>query len=232
MLTITAGYRLVGGTIRLTKPTRPMRRHDNDRDLHLLIESRDAFVLFGYSVLKEDSMIKPRIMTFALREKENPKTALSTRPWSEGGQSRAGCCSVGSRPKNSHRSSPGINRSFQMMAFLAFLLVAVQAELAHAVTYNASKIIAIAVGSHGEVYIRWDGLPDPGPCGGENNHWVVIPATASDTLKSLALSVYFSGKAARIDTAAIQGTAPPQQPPGACTGAYENVTVLYSPSGG
>src|SRR5260370_16660091 len=85
MLTITAGYRLVGGTIRLTKPTRPMRRHDNDRDLHLLIESRDAFVLFGYSVLKEDSMIKPRIMTFALREKENPKTALSTRPWSEGG---------------------------------------------------------------------------------------------------------------------------------------------------
>src|SRR5258708_39795732 len=100
MLTITAGYRLVGGTIRLTKPTRPMRRHDNDRDLHLLIESRDAFVLFGYSVLKEDSMIKPRIMTFALREKENPKTALGQGPGLGGGQVRAGLLLGGKRPED------------------------------------------------------------------------------------------------------------------------------------
>jgi hypothetical protein len=115
---------------------------------------------------------------------------------------------------------------------LALLLVAVQAEFAEASIYNVPKIIAVAVGSHGEVYIRWEGLPDPGPCGGENNHWVVIPAAASDTMKSLALSLYFSGKAARIDTTAIQGTPPRQQPPDACTGAYENVTLLYSPSGG
>jgi hypothetical protein len=111
------------------------------------------------------------------------------------------------------------------------LVAEVQAKPADAVEYNAPKITAISVGSHGEVYIRWDGLPDPGPCGGENNHWVVIPAAASDTIKSLALSLYFSGKAARIDTGATQGTPPAQQPAGACTGADENVTALYSPSG-
>jgi hypothetical protein len=115
---------------------------------------------------------------------------------------------------------------------LILLLEVVQNKPADAVEYNASKIIAISVGSHGEVYIRWDGLPDPGPCGGENYHWVVIPGTASDTIKSLALSLYFSGKATRIDTAAVQGTPPPPQPAGACTGADENVTQLYSPSGG
>jgi len=103
---------------------------------------------------------------------------------------------------------------------------------AQAVIYNAPKITAIAAGAHGEVYIRWDQIPDPGPCGGENNHWVIIPAAATDTIKSLALSLYFSGKSARIDTAAIQGTAPKKQPAGACTGPYENVTFLYSPSGG
>jgi hypothetical protein len=123
-----------------------------------------------------------------------------------------------------------MKRRLQRIAFLALLLAAVPAEFSHAVVYNTPKIIAIAVGSHGEVYIRWDGLPDPGSCGGENNHWVVIPAAASETIKSLALSLYFSGKAARIDTAAIQGTPPASQPAGACSGAYENVTTLYSPS--
>jgi hypothetical protein len=91
-------------------------------------------------------------------------------------------------------------------------------SIALAGIYNAGAITSIAVGSGGEVYIRWDGLPDPGPCG-ENNHWVMIPSNAPDTMKSLALSLYFSGKSAQIRT-------------DGCNGAYELVTQLYSPKGG
>ena len=76
-----------------------------------------------------------------------------------------------------------------IMVFIGTLM-AVQSEPAHAVIYNASKITAISVGSHGEVYIRWDGVPDPGPCSGENYHWVEIPATASDTVKSLVIGPF------------------------------------------
>jgi hypothetical protein len=173
-------------------------------------------------------MIEPRIQTFSSMEEENQNAALSTRSRSDEGQSPICRRSV----ENFRSLSLRMKCRLQRIAFLAFFLVAFQADLAHAVVYNASKIIAVSVGSHGEVYIRWDPLPDPGPCGGENNHWVVIPSTASDTIKSLALSLYFSGKAARIDTAAVQGTPPAAQPAGACTGAYENVTFLYSPSGG
>jgi hypothetical protein len=175
-------------------------------------------------------MIERRKATFQLMEHESPESPLSERLRFDKNRSSVGRRSVRVRLRN--YSSPGLKRRLQRIAFLALLLTAVPIDLSYAVIYNASKIIAISIGSHGEVYIRWDGLPDPGPCGGENYHWVEIPATASDTLKSLALSLYFSGKSARIDTAAIQGTPPASQPAGACTGAYENVTFLYSPSGG
>ena len=86
-------------------------------------------------------------------------------------------------------------------------------------TYEAAAITSISIGSAGEMYIRWEGLPDPGPCGGENYHWVMIPANATDVMKSLALSLYFSGKSAEIRTSG-------------CNGVYELVTQLYSPKGG
>jgi hypothetical protein len=103
-------------------------------------------------------------------------------------------------------------------AIVILLLGLVSPPIAHAGTYKATAITNIAVYSGGELYIRWAGdtLPDPGPCGGENYHWVVIPATASDTLKSFALSIYFSGKPAQIQTAG-------------CSGPYELVIQLYSP---
>jgi hypothetical protein len=86
-----------------------------------------------------------------------------------------------------------------------------------AAKYNASSITAVAVGSGGEVYIRWVGLPNPGPCG-NNNGWVMIPSNAPEAMKSLAISLYFNAKPARVDT-------------GGCVGAYESVTALYSPGG-
>ena len=67
------------------------------------------------------------------------------------------------------------------------------------------------------VLIRWSGAPSPGPCG-TNNGWVAIRPTANESLKTLAYTIYFSGKPARIDTAG-------------CYGTREIVTSLYSPGG-
>jgi hypothetical protein len=67
------------------------------------------------------------------------------------------------------------------------------------------------------VFIKWDGSPRPGPCGA-NFGWVKIPASANEAIKSLAISTYFSGAAARIDTSG-------------CDGTYEAVTTIYSPGG-
>jgi hypothetical protein len=100
---------------------------------------------------------------------------------------------------------------------LTSLFIVAFSSTVHAAEYDAPGIIAIAVGTGGEVYIRWVGLPNPGPCG-NNNGWVVIPGATNETLKALALSLYFSGKRARVDTSG-------------CSGAYENVTIIYSPSG-
>jgi hypothetical protein len=90
-------------------------------------------------------------------------------------------------------------------------------SIAYATTYQASNITGISAYSDGTIYIRWPGLPNPGSCGA-NNNWVMIPASANDTLKSLARSLYFSGKPVRIDTSG-------------CNGNYEVVTGLYSPTG-
>ena len=88
-----------------------------------------------------------------------------------------------------------------------------------AAVYNAAALTSISVSAGGEVFIRFDGIPDPGPCGGENNHWVVIPSAANEALKALAISLYFSSRPVRVDTSG-------------CTGSDENVTTIYSPSGG
>jgi hypothetical protein len=108
---------------------------------------------------------------------------------------------------------------------LSLVMMLASSSTIDAAVYNPPRIIAISVGAGGEVYMRFEGLPNnPSPCppphgGGNNNNWVMIPAAANETLKALALSLYFSGKPARIDTSG-------------CTGAYENVIAVYSPSGG
>ena len=108
---------------------------------------------------------------------------------------------------------------------LSWILMLASSARIDAAVYNPPRIIAISVGAGGEVYMRFEGLPNnPSPCppphgGGNNNNWVMIPAAANETLKALALSLYFSGKPARTDTSG-------------CSGAYENVIAVYSPSGG
>ena len=91
-------------------------------------------------------------------------------------------------------------------------------SMASAATYEAPALTHIHVDSGGVVHIKWAGSPRPGPCGGENFGWVVIPPTANEAMKALALSIYFGGKPARIDTSG-------------CSGTYEIVVSLYSPSG-
>ncbi len=92
-----------------------------------------------------------------------------------------------------------------------------QAELIEG-GYNAPKLSHVYSDPSGKVLIKWPGSPRPfGPCG-RNFGWVEIPSTASKIMKDLALSIYFNGKAARIDTSG-------------CSGTRERVTALYSPGG-
>ncbi len=105
------------------------------------------------------------------------------------------------------------------IVLLTTLFVVTSSSIAHADNiYDAAALTAIAVGPGADIYIRFDGLLDPGPCG-ENNHWVMIPSTASDVMRSLVLSLYFSGKSTQIRTSG-------------CNGSYEVVYQIYSPKGG
>ena len=103
---------------------------------------------------------------------------------------------------------------------LSWFLVTSAAPYALAGDYVAPKISAIAAGSAGEVYVRFDGLPNPSPapCNGQNNNWVAIPA-GNDALRALAFSIYFSGKPVQVETR------------GACMGPYEQINAIYSPTG-
>jgi hypothetical protein len=109
-----------------------------------------------------------------------------------------------------------------IMLVVTLPVMLVVASIAHAGNiYEVPAITHIAVeaaDAGGRMYIKWAGSPRPGPCGTENNGWVVILPTNNEALKSLALSLYFSGKPARIDTSG-------------CSGPWEIVTIIYSPGG-
>ncbi|MCI0426809.1 MAG: hypothetical protein L0Z46_02175 [Nitrospiraceae bacterium] len=95
-------------------------------------------------------------------------------------------------------------------------------SIVHAQPPYLDKILThISMNSDGTVFIKWTGSPRPSPTcsgGGDNFGWVKIRPTANEAIKALALSIYFSGKLARIDTSG-------------CDGPYEIVTSLYSPGG-
>lgn len=109
------------------------------------------------------------------------------------------------------------NRPLKIVSYILAALPALIAGTAHAEIYNVPKLSHIYTDASGRVLIKWEGAPNPGPCG-VNNGWVAIPASADPALKALAVSIYFSGKAARIDTSG-------------CDGNTEAVTSLYSPGG-
>ena len=88
---------------------------------------------------------------------------------------------------------------------------------AYAGSYTVTNLSYIYSEENGRVLIKWSGSPNPGPCGA-NNGWVTIRPTANESLKTLAYTIYFSGKPARIDTSG-------------CDGRWEVVTSLYSPGG-
>jgi len=112
---------------------------------------------------------------------------------------------------------------------LAALLLISLPAMAHAAKYSAQALTNIYADPAGRVLIKWEESqshprpPNPGPCpiGGpqQNNYgWVAIPATANEALKALAISIYFGGHPARIDTSG-------------CDGINESVSGLYSPGG-
>lgn len=113
-----------------------------------------------------------------------------------------------------------MNRSFRIKVGLAALTLVsgVPTLLKAAAIYHASTgITHIATMPGGETYIRFTGIPNPGPCG-TNNGWVVITPPSSASLKSLAESLYFNRRPVRVDTSG-------------CYGSYEKVVALYSPGG-
>src|SRR3712207_4559355 len=106
--------------------------------------------------------------------------------------------------------------SVYRMTLLTFVCVVASSRVGHAEIYDGKTLSNIAINSDGTVFIKWEGSPTPSPsCRGNNFGWVKIPSTANEAIKSLALSIYFSGKVARIDTSG-------------CEGPYEVVVSLYS----
>jgi hypothetical protein len=84
--------------------------------------------------------------------------------------------------------------------FTAFIDLLSSATNVHTETYQVVKITHVYSAEFGGLGLKWIGSPRPGPCGGENYGWVVIPPTSSETVKAMALNLYISGKVARIDT--------------------------------
>jgi hypothetical protein len=107
-----------------------------------------------------------------------------------------------------------------IIVLASFCTFATPSVLYARTSYPGTGIASIGVGQAGEMYIRLQNFTFPQMCpaagGNTNNNWVQIPAT-NDAMKSLALSLYFSGKSTLIVT-------------DICNGPYETVIELYSPS--
>jgi hypothetical protein len=104
------------------------------------------------------------------------------------------------------------------LGILVLSLMAALPSLLEAGAYNAPSITAIVATSAGDMYIRYAGLPNPGPCPGNNFQWAKIASTANPALKSLAESLYNNRRPIRVVTSG-------------CSGPYELVSMLYSPGG-
>lgn len=108
-----------------------------------------------------------------------------------------------------------------MKSFFKIMMTAVAVvslvSVTHAATYQVEKLSHVYADASGRVLIKWAGSPKSGPCGA-NYGWVTIRSTANEALKTLAYTIYFSGKPARIDTSG-------------CDGGNEAVGSLYSPGG-
>lgn len=102
-------------------------------------------------------------------------------------------------------------------AMMTIVTVTSLVTVSHAATYQAQNLSHVYADVSGRVLIKWSGSPNPGPCG-TNNGWVTIRSTANEALKTLAYTIYFSGKPVRIDTSG-------------CDGGNEAVGSLYSPGG-
>ena len=98
-----------------------------------------------------------------------------------------------------------MNFSKKVITVFALIAVVSLSSVAHAGRYNAQKITQYFAVNNGAVHITWAGAPRPSTCGGENWGMYYIPATSHEQLKDLALSLYLSGKRARIDTKGCQG---------------------------
>jgi hypothetical protein len=100
------------------------------------------------------------------------------------------------------------------------LVVALPLLQAAAAGYNAPLgITGIMAAPGGQVYIKFAGVPNPGPCGGNNYGWVLIPSTANAAMKSLAESLYFNRKPVRVETLGCSSSG---------AGPYELVNALYA----
>ena len=111
--------------------------------------------------------------------------------------------------------------SRRITVFAVMLGFVCAAPVANAGKYSVSKITHIYTNTDGAVGLKWTGSPRPGPCaasGSTNYGWVMIPPDASDAIKAAAMTTYFKGKKARIDTIG-------------CYGNYEKVRSFYSPGG-
>lgn len=98
----------------------------------------------------------------------------------------------------------------------AFFIALLPTQLLSA-SYPITKLTHVYTDKHGKIAIKWDGSPNPGPCGA-NHGWAVLEPTADRALKTFIFTLYVSEKAATISTSG-------------CDGNNEIVNGIYSPGG-
>lgn len=107
-------------------------------------------------------------------------------------------------------------KKITIMASMFYL--SINASFVYSEGYDISRISHVHTNTSGRILIKWDGAPNPGPCGSPNHGWVVIESTSDNALKSFTYMLYAAGKKAVVTTSG-------------CVGNYEIVTGIYSPGG-
>lgn len=91
-------------------------------------------------------------------------------------------------------------------------------SVVHAGSYSVPKITHVYTNIEGKISFKWQGAPDPGPCGSPNYGWVSVMPTADRTMKAFVYMLYANQLPAIVVTSGCEGT-------------REIVTEILSPSG-
>lgn len=101
---------------------------------------------------------------------------------------------------------------------LSMLFGVFSLSAAHAGSYDVLKITHVYTDASGNMSLKWQGAPDPGPCGSPNYGWVSVMPSADPNFKAFVYMLHANELPAQIVTSG-------------CNGTREIVSAIYSPDG-